>query len=431
MSAFPFLTAYDPPGSSEGTLDPLGLYQVADQLAVRLVPAVRERMQRVRFLTAIAVGSIVTEGLEADASQRDAEPYLVWEWLVVEGLVRKMGGDPDNWAVAGSQLARRAIDQYGYLDARSYLKTPRIFGFNGIYKRLAVHLGLVDVHLLRGVNADALADAWARGIGRVNLADAKPIFDKWRAAIRRSLDERPPRTKPGWSDAGWAELAEAFAPGGAKTREKRVLRDLLHSPDGRRLGALPEIWALQGEFKNGEYGEERLHVRLEKVAPEYAPLLNAIRTYEAFARGLQDAFDVLLTDASSLDAHGFSLAGIAKNKSFTKSTERLHERFAAAYRSLGEITITSLSVQNVFSQRFAAFGEPQGALECVRHLCDHHEAVQKAKSFEGKRPWFDRIGQDRIHVRPAYRAAAREIRPERYVHEYRGWPIRRFERDLS
>jgi hypothetical protein len=47
---FPFLTSYDPPGTSEGTLDPLGLYQIADQLAMQLVPAVRERMQRIRFL---------------------------------------------------------------------------------------------------------------------------------------------------------------------------------------------------------------------------------------------------------------------------------------------------------------------------------------------------------------------------------------------
>ena len=38
--SFPFLTTYDPPGSSEGTIDPLGLYQIADQLAVQLVPAV-------------------------------------------------------------------------------------------------------------------------------------------------------------------------------------------------------------------------------------------------------------------------------------------------------------------------------------------------------------------------------------------------------
>ncbi len=80
----PFLTSYDPPGTSEGALDPLGLYQIADQLAIALVPAVRERMQRIRFLTAIAVGAPVTAGLEEDTRQRDASPNLVWEWLVVE-----------------------------------------------------------------------------------------------------------------------------------------------------------------------------------------------------------------------------------------------------------------------------------------------------------------------------------------------------------
>jgi hypothetical protein len=83
---FPFHTSYDPPGTSEGTLDPLGLYQIAEQLAVQLVPAVRERMQRIRFLTAMAVGSLVTEGLHDNREFRDASPYLVWEWLVVEAF---------------------------------------------------------------------------------------------------------------------------------------------------------------------------------------------------------------------------------------------------------------------------------------------------------------------------------------------------------
>jgi len=45
--AFPFMTVYEPPGTSEGYLDPPGLYQVADQLAVLSVAAVRERMQRI------------------------------------------------------------------------------------------------------------------------------------------------------------------------------------------------------------------------------------------------------------------------------------------------------------------------------------------------------------------------------------------------
>jgi len=88
-TSFPFLTGYDPPGTSEGTLDPLGLYQIADQLAVQLVPGVRERMQRIRFLTAMAVGSLVTEDFEDNPELRDASPYLVWEWLVVEALIKR------------------------------------------------------------------------------------------------------------------------------------------------------------------------------------------------------------------------------------------------------------------------------------------------------------------------------------------------------
>jgi hypothetical protein len=179
---FPFLTSYDPPGTSEGTLDPLGLYQIADQLAVKLVPAVRERMQRIRFLTAMVVGALVTEGLEDDQRQRDGSPYLVWEWLVVEALNRSMRDDPSVWGVPGTLMARRALEQHGYLDARSYLKTPRIFGFHGVYKRLASYLGLLDVHLGPGPNAEGLADAWARGKGLGALKDAKPLMTRWKNA---------------------------------------------------------------------------------------------------------------------------------------------------------------------------------------------------------------------------------------------------------
>ena len=132
----PFITAYDPVAASEGTIDPLGLYQIADQLAVQLVPGVRERMQRVRFLTAITVGSRVLEGVSDDDARRDVAPFLVWEWLIVEALVRAAaGGGRLADGVPGSQVGKRAHQQFGYLDNRSYLKTPRIFGFHGVYKR--------------------------------------------------------------------------------------------------------------------------------------------------------------------------------------------------------------------------------------------------------------------------------------------------------
>ena len=429
--SFPFLTTYDPPGTSEGTLDPLGLYQIADQLAVQLVPAVRERMRRIRFLTAMAVGALVTEGLEEDPKYRDASPYLVWEWLVVEAIVRQMGDQNDIGGVPGRHMARRAIDQHGYLDARSYLKTPRIFGFHGIYKRLAVHLGLVDVHLGPGPNADRLADAWARGQGLAGLGDAKPIISRWQEAVRRSLNEEPPRVKPGWTSEKWVELAQAFAPAAARAKERRFIQELLLEAKDRPLGALPAIWELQEGYDDGQFREEDLHDRLEMRQPKYRPLLGAIRGFESFARSLQDAFDVLKSEAARPDAQGFVVSAIAGDKDFKRSVNGLHKRFEAAHRAIGEVAIASLSIQNLFTERFEAFSAPLDPGACALALCEHHLKIQRGKSADGKRPWFDRLGADLIYIRHAYREARRDIAPGRYLHEYRGRPIGRFRADLS
>ena len=425
--SFPFLTAYDPPGSGEGTLDPLGLYQLADRLAIELVPVVRERMQRIRFLTAMTVGSMVL-GIDDDQRLRDASPYLVWEWLVIEALVRTMPEDPSIWGAPGTLVAKRALKMHGYLDARSYLKTPRIFGFHGVYKRLAEHFGLVTVDLEPGPNADKLFNAWASGLGHL---DAKSLVDKWKAAVSRSLRERPPRTKTGWTTADWAELANAFAPSRCKSKERVSLREMLHASDERSLGALPAIWHLQERFNEQEFQEERLHERLANKRPEYAALLASIRDYEEFARGLQDGFDLLLAEAAKTDSNGFVVPTIATDKDFQQSVTNLHERFAIAHRALGEIGVISLELQNLFKERFQIFAEPLEAAACAISLCEHHSQIQSAKSAEGKRPWFDRIGQDRIYVRHAYREKRRDIRPGRYVHDYRGRPIGRFRADLS
>jgi hypothetical protein len=365
-------------------------------------------------------------------SQRDASPYFVWEWMVVEALMRAMGQDldADVRAVPGSLVARRALTNHGYLDARSYLKTPRIFGFHGVYKRLASRLGIVDVHLARAANTESLVDAWARGLGLKGLHGAKPLLSRWSVAVRRSLGEKPPRT-PVWRNKEWAELANAFAPATTKTREKRYLRDLLLVTDDRRLGALPAIWRLQPEFADFEVSEESLHDRLEKREKSLAPLLQAIRAYEAFARSLQDAFDLLRAEAARLDAQGFSTPAIANDSDFKRSVKGLHNRFEVAHRALGEVTNTRVSLQHLFDERFAAFSDPIDPTACAIALCTHHEAVQRAKSADGKRPWFDRIGQERIYIRHAYREERRPIQPGQYLHDYRGRPIRSFYFDLS
>ena len=63
----------------------------------------------------------MSEGLEDDLTLRDASPYLVLEWLIVEGMIRELDDDPSIWGV---EMACRALHRHGYLDTRSYLKTP-------------------------------------------------------------------------------------------------------------------------------------------------------------------------------------------------------------------------------------------------------------------------------------------------------------------
>lgn len=55
----PLLTEKDDADSSEGGIDPLGLYTIADALGVRLVPGVRERQSHPRFVTAMAASLAV------------------------------------------------------------------------------------------------------------------------------------------------------------------------------------------------------------------------------------------------------------------------------------------------------------------------------------------------------------------------------------
>jgi hypothetical protein len=428
---FPFLTAYDPPGTSEGSLDPLGLYQIADQLAMQLVPGVRERMQRVRFLTAMAVGAFVRDGVDDSGEDPDSSAFLVWEWLIVEAMVRILDDDDSVWGVPGTLVTRRALDRYGYLDARSYLKVPRIFGFHGVYKRLAMHLGIIDVHLGPGPEAEALADAWARGMGFANLNGARTLLEKWSAAVDRSLSESPPRTRPGWSSADWEELALAFAPLEIGTRERGELQSMLLRVDDRQASALQALWALQHEFPEDDLDERAIHRRLGETAPAFESLLHAIGSYESFARSLQDAFDLLRAHAGRRDGQGFAVTRIGEDGDFRRSVDRLDEKFEAAHRALGEIRCETFSLPNLFADRFAAFAEPLDAAACSVGLCEHHETIQRQNSAEGKRPWFDRLGQDRIYIRHNYRLERQQIRPDRYLHYYRGWPIRRFHDDLS
>src|SRR5258708_1831348 len=87
----PALSEYDPGTTGEGSLDPMGLAAISDALANRLVPGLRARMQRFRFVTAMAVGALACEAL-ADEIAVDgvSTPSICFEWVVIESFVRRL-----------------------------------------------------------------------------------------------------------------------------------------------------------------------------------------------------------------------------------------------------------------------------------------------------------------------------------------------------
>ena len=158
----PYLTDYDPVRSAEGALDPLGLYAIADNLAVKLVPGIRERMSHPRFLTAIAVGAAINRDLDEEllAADGQSEPYMVYEWHAVEGLVRKRGEDGLS-GLPGILKTRECMKQGLKLSAARYLKTASVFGFHGVYRLLANNLDIVR-HGWLGDNGYELLSVWEK-----------------------------------------------------------------------------------------------------------------------------------------------------------------------------------------------------------------------------------------------------------------------------
>src|SRR5438105_7434140 len=145
--SLPFLTLPDPLITGEGALDPLGLSMIGDHLANQILPGLRARMSRPRFVTAIAVSAAVCDGLEDKFAGDGITPaYLVFEWLLVEAFVR--AGKPEaTLRTPGTQKAQEVRASGDAMCARTYLKTPNVFGFHGVYKPLARALDVVDEHM--------------------------------------------------------------------------------------------------------------------------------------------------------------------------------------------------------------------------------------------------------------------------------------------
>jgi hypothetical protein len=227
----PFLTLPDPKVSGEGQLDPLGLSTFADHLADWILPGFTARMSRPRFLTAIAVAAAVCDGLEDELAADGVTPAaLVFEWLLVEGFVRAANRE-DVKGTPGIDKSTTARDAGLRMCASAYLKTPTVFGFHGVYRRLATHLRIVSSDVCLGDNGYALVRVWEKEQGLGGFMDSalstngsssmRPVL---RAAVQDGLRLGYSPRAGGWQ--GWQFFARHLAPVKIGRHEGECLRRL-------------------------------------------------------------------------------------------------------------------------------------------------------------------------------------------------------------
>jgi hypothetical protein len=233
----PILTLPDPVTTGEGILDPLGLSSIGDRLADWILPALAVRMSKPRFLTAMAVSAAICDGLQEELASDGVTPaHIVFEWLLLEGFVRQ-ATDKEIRGTPGSDKARTARDNGVRLSAKTYLKTPSVFGFHGVYKRLARHTGIVDEDFCLADNGQLLLRIWEKEQSLTGIADtfnpahsATGVKQLLRSAIEDGLKAGYSSRSGNWQ--GWAFFARHLTPNNIGREEASFLRHLMSDIKG-------------------------------------------------------------------------------------------------------------------------------------------------------------------------------------------------------
>ena len=427
----PKLSEYDPATSAEGALDPLGLYAIADSLAVRLVPGIRERMSHPRFLTAIAVGNVITRLYDDDVLAADGQSqlYLVYEWHVVEGIVRTRGDDSTLSGLPGVQKARECIRDGLSLSAPRYLKTATVFGFHGVYRLLSNNLDIVREGFL-GENGYELLTIWEKeqGLQGFSTGHNGPGL-KRRTQVQSAAQDGMSKAMVSRSGSwdGWKFFGDHLFPNEIPPKETEAIQRFFFSEKGSpRAQVIRFLISLKGsKIYQKNRLEHEFHSALRDKSDEITGhLLDAIKAYETFSRLLQDAFDDCLVAMTNKRGR------ISPNE---LSTE---EGCKKAYQQVPEIFYKVSDLLEPYEQTirlnesFGSLAETVGAEEWTNLLLKHHVRVQRKKPPNGKNPWFERFDDGTAVIRAGYRRMNGGRYDDAYVHAYRTKPLWSFLSDL-
>lgn len=434
VSSLPFLTLPDPLVTGEGALDPLGLAIIAERLAEEMLPGLRARMSRLRFVTAIAVSAAVCEELkDRYASDGVTTPYLAFEWLLVEAFVRQC----DYTAALGTpgiQKARDARSRNDAMCARTYLKTPTVFGFHGVYKPLAQQLDIVDDELRLADRGYELLKVWQSEQGLHGFlestngggpgASAKQML---RAAVVDSLSANCVQRSGSWQ--GWQLLAAHLAPTKVGAEEARLLHYLLADPDGGSRGEVCDL-LFDAKQRQGLSEEEVTHsLLMPRAKGDLKARLKTIITYEKVGTALEAAFDWIRYLSTRSVGKPVTRALFAQNAHVTQIAKHLASSVQSAESALA---ISPIPTQQLFAQLAESFCGVRDAETLFEAILERHRCVQANKPPEGgKRSWFERSPEGATFVRPPYRTHEQPSTKRGWNRPYRIGAMISFVNDLE
>lgn len=425
----PFTTTYDPPVEGEGRLDPLGLGPLADRIADSYARPLRARMKRIRFLTSMALGgTIAPELLDVSPGVPGDTPEIAFERVVIEALARagSRGLELDT-GIPGITKAQAALVGKSRLGARGYLKGPKVFGFFGVYRPLAVSVGLLDSRggtlapgqsLLDALHADASRS------GRFESDPASREFLEWLThatgeAFREGHNTFRPRSPH------VATLAAIAAPQMAGKHEQQALSEVLHSPGPSALAeddaAYLDVLALISQASKDISSEvdcvEYLRNRGSEALRARMVMLLA---FEDFGRDLLWAFDTYRFLSSRVAGHFPTDSMVAGDDALVTVGAQIGDRYRTALEAMENAAEAGadLEIASRFATSFTDFDRAMGPGDLVDALVLHHEQVQRGKPPGGKRSWFESMS-DRWSVRPMYRVEETVERREGFIHPYR------------
>jgi len=431
----PFRSEFDPEIQGEGSIDPLGLATLADRLADWIFPGMTARMWRPRFLTAMAVASVIVEPfVDALAKDGTTPPWLIFEWYYIEPIARLPEEEISGQRIPGILKAQQAARGKVPMNPDRYLKTPKVFGFHGVYKTLATHAKVLDNRLMLNENGNQLLKIWEQeqGLagyrdGEKNHGDGARFRRLFQDAIKASLKSCQTEKPASWAGADF--VLKHLAPNRPGSGERKFLWELLTDKGADLRGELFVNLCDKNLLKKlSDEGSERSLIKSVRtwVGDELRRRLDAIEAYESFCRPLHEGFDRLQFLSSTRIPGVINVDDFAKDQRASEIGSEMQRAITNARSGLD-----GTPIQSGFESLVQKFEAVRSGGDLFLALCDHHNAVQKGKPPEGKRAWFETTANGGVVVRPPYRIDKNPRRREEFVHPYRMFAAASFIQDVA